>query len=146
MTLLVSYVSGKASDFFMDYVAGHEDRWTVKTMYEALFDYCFPTDFKDRLRARLSQSVQGKRNIRDFVRDVEKLASRFPDVNERTVIQTFWNGMHQDIRLRLIEWGVSTERTPLDEIVRKAMDLEARDEAYKRELQQTGTATLERKC
>ena len=92
-----------------------------------------------------SWTCSAQEDIRDFVRDVEKLATRFPGVNERTVIQTFWNGIHQDIRLRLIEWGVSTERTTFDEIVRKAMDLEARDEAYKRELQQTGTATLERK-
>jgi len=72
----------------MDYVAGNEETWSMKTMYEALFDYCFPMDFKDRLRARLSNATQGKRRIRDFIRDVEKLASRFPDVNERTVIQT----------------------------------------------------------
>jgi len=55
----------------------------MRTMYEALFDYCFPVNFKDKLRAQLSQSVQGKRNVRDFVRETEKLESRFPDVNER---------------------------------------------------------------
>ena len=145
LRLLVSYVTGEASRFFMGYIAGNEDVWTMKLMYEALFDYCFPRDIKDRLRAQLSHSVQGKRQIRDFVREVEKLASRFPDVNERTVIQTFWNGMHQHIRLRLIEWGVSAERTPLERMVRKAMDLEARDEAYKRELKLMGEKPSERK-
>ena len=58
--MLVAHVSGEAGHFFMDYVAGEEDTWTLKEMYEALFDYCFPMDFKDRLRAKLSQSVQGK--------------------------------------------------------------------------------------
>ena len=129
----------------MNFVAGHEDDWTLKTMCEALFDYCFPMDFKETLRARLSQSTQGKCRIRDFIRDVEKLASRFPDVNERAVIQTFWNRMHQHIRLRLIEWGISAERTPLEKIVRKAIDIEASEETYRREMNSTRVAPPERK-
>ena len=131
---LVSYVSGEAGQFFMDYIAGNEDKWTIKSMYEALFDYCFPMDFKDRLRARLMNSQQGKRRIRDFIRDIEKLAARFPDVNERTVIQTFWAGMRREVRLRLIEWGMSPEDTPLEKMVRKAIDIENSEEAYRREL------------
>jgi hypothetical protein len=133
LRLLVSYVSGEAGEFFMNFVANNERSWTINTMYEALFDYCFPMDFKDRLRARLTHSIQGKRRIRDFVRDVERLAARFPDVNERAVIQTVWNGMRQSIRLRLIEWGISAENTPLARIVRKAMDIEASEETYRRE-------------
>ena len=74
LLLLVTYISKTTSEFFMDYVAGNEGMWTMMTMYEALFDYCFPTDFKDQLQARLTQLVQGKRNIRDFVCDLEKLA------------------------------------------------------------------------
>lgn len=135
LRMLVSYMSGEAGQFFMSYIAGYEAAWTLKTMYESLFDYCFPSDFKDRLRAKLSHATQGKRRIRDFVRDIEKLASRFPDVNERAIIQTFWNGMHQEIRLRLIEWGISAEHTPLKKIVLKAMDIEASQETYRRELQ-----------
>ena len=73
----------------MNYVAGNEKKWTLRKLYEALFDYCFPSDFKDCLRVQLSNAVQGKQRIRDFVREIEKLAARFPDVNERTIIQTF---------------------------------------------------------
>jgi len=65
--MLVRYTSGEAGKFFMDYIADNEEVWTLKTMFKALFDYCFPVDFKDRLRAKLSQSVQGNRRIRDFV-------------------------------------------------------------------------------
>ena len=131
---LVSYVLGEAGQFFMDYIAGNEESWTIKTMYEAMFDYCFPMDFRDRLRTRLMQLTQGKRRIRDFVRDIEKLAAWFPDVNERTVIQTFWSGMRRELRIRLIEWGISPEHTPLEAIVSKAIDIENSEEAYRREL------------
>lgn len=53
--------------------------------------------------------------------------------------------MNRDIRLRLIEWGVSAEHTPLEKIVRKAADIERRDETYKRELQLAKPGPPERK-
>ena len=134
LNLLVKYTSGLAGEFFMNYVAGNKKKWTLRKLYEALFDYCFPSDFKDRLRAQLSSAVQGKWRIQDFVWEIEKLVARFPDVNERTIIQTFWNGINQESRLRLIEWGISPEHTPLEKIVHKAVDIKSRDEAYKREL------------
>ena len=132
--MMISYRSGEVGQFFMNYVAGYEKSRTLRDMFESLFDYCFPTDYKDRLRAKLSNATQGKLRIRDFIRDIEKLAARFPDVNERAIIQASWNGMHQDIRLRLIEWGVSAENIPLKKIIRKAMDIEASNETYQREL------------
>ena len=97
LNLLVKYTTGTAGEFFMSFIAGCEDTWSIQEMFEALFDYCFPPDFKDRLHVQLSSTSQGKRRIRDFVRDIEKLASRFLDVNERAVIQAFWSGIHQSI-------------------------------------------------
>jgi len=32
-------------------MAGHEDQWVMRTMYEALFDYCFAVNFKEKPRA-----------------------------------------------------------------------------------------------
>ena len=143
---MVSYISGKASDFFMDYIVKHENRWVMRTMYEALFDCSFPVNFKEELKAQLSKSARGKRNVRDFVREIEKLASRFPGVDEQTVIQTFWDGLNQNIRIRLIEWDMSPEHTPLEAIIRKAVSIENNEEALRRELKASGaTRPSERK-
>jgi len=50
MRLLISYVFGRASNLFMDCTAGHEDRWAIRTMYEALLDYRFPVNLEEELR------------------------------------------------------------------------------------------------
>ena len=58
------------------------------------------------------------------------------------MIQTFWSGMRQEIRIRLIEWGISPEHTPLEVMVSKAINIENSEEAYRRELcneKQAGT-------
>ena len=44
----------------MDYMANNEKSWTLHMMFEALFDYRFPMDYKDRLQAKSSQPVRGK--------------------------------------------------------------------------------------
>ncbi|KAI0045057.1 hypothetical protein FA95DRAFT_1458585, partial [Auriscalpium vulgare] len=118
--LMVNFMSGKASRFFMKYVAMRRDEWTVKLIFKALFDYCFPPDFKRTLREKLMSSVQGKSEVRDFVRDLESLATRFPDVTHMQLVQIFWKGVHQYIRLHLIKKGLNPESTPLPKLVKHA--------------------------
>ena len=98
ITLLNKYVTGRASIFYMKYVADKERRWTLKAIFEGLFDYCFPKDFKMNLRRKMMNATQGKTRVTEFVRDIEIMADRFPDVNERGIIKIFWNGMNQSIR------------------------------------------------
>ena len=49
ITLLNKYVTGKASIFYMKYIANNVKQWTLRSVFEALFDYCFLKDFKSNL-------------------------------------------------------------------------------------------------
>ncbi|EPQ50089.1 hypothetical protein GLOTRDRAFT_97238 [Gloeophyllum trabeum ATCC 11539] len=126
-------MSGTASRFFMKHVANHQRDWTVERIFEALFDYCFPIDYKLKLRERLMASHQGSHNVRDFVRDIQSLASRFPDITERQIVQIFWEGVHQYIRLKWIDKGYSPEDTSFKKLVKWAIRFEASNEARRRE-------------
>ena len=75
LNLLVKYTSGLVGEFFMNNVASSEKKWTLRKLYEALFNYCFPLDFKNCLRVQLSNAMQGKQQIQDFVWEIEKLAA-----------------------------------------------------------------------
>ncbi|KAI9068602.1 hypothetical protein FKP32DRAFT_1695592 [Trametes sanguinea] len=105
--LMIQFMKGDASRFFMRHVATRQADWTVKRLYEALFDYCFPTDYKARLRTRLERSVQGKNR---------QLAVRFPDVTDFQLVQIFWKGINTYLRVYLIEKGLNPEKTPLDKL------------------------------
>ncbi|KAJ7618339.1 hypothetical protein DFH06DRAFT_1342613 [Mycena polygramma] len=74
--ILVNFMSGKASRFFMKHVALRHKDWTLKSIYEALFNHCFPPDFKLQLREQLTGEKQGRNDVRDFQRDLETLAVR----------------------------------------------------------------------
>ena len=122
--MLNKYVSGKVSIFYMKYVVGKEKCWTLTTIFEGLFEYCFPTDFKLVLQRRLMSATQGKLQISDFIRDVEIMADHFPDVNERSIIDIFWWGMNQQICTRVVEMGINPECSSLSKMVKYATQVE----------------------
>ncbi|RDX39900.1 hypothetical protein OH76DRAFT_1323501, partial [Lentinus brumalis] len=102
LKLVVQFMSDKPSKFFMRHVATRQEEWTMKDLYEALFDYW---------RSR----------VRDFVREIQQLAVRFPDVSDFQLVQIFWKGVHPYIRVHLIEKGLNPEKTKLDRLVKHAV-------------------------
>ncbi|KAJ7839107.1 hypothetical protein B0H14DRAFT_3869816 [Mycena olivaceomarginata] len=135
--IMVNFMTGKASTFFMKHVALRRKKWTVKQVYDGLFDYCFPSDFKLRLRDRLMSAKQGGSKIRDFVRDLESLSVRFPDVTERHLKQIFWSGIHQSLRWHLIGKGLDPERSSLKKMAKYATREESVQETIRREQRET---------
>ncbi|TFK80650.1 hypothetical protein K466DRAFT_466750, partial [Polyporus arcularius HHB13444] len=127
LKLVVQFMSNKPSKFFMCHVATRQEEWTMKDLYEALFDYCFPSDYKCRLRARLEAATQGRSRVRDFVHEIQQLAVHFPDVSNFQLIQIFWKGAHPYIRVHLIKKGLNPEKMKLDWLVKHAV---CREDAY----------------
>ena len=63
-------------------------------------------------------ATQGKAQVTEFIRDIELMANRFPDVNERRIIEIFWWGMHQNIRSRVLEMGAHPECSTMEKLVK----------------------------
>ena len=76
---------------------------------------------------------QGKTQITEFIRDIELMAGRFPDVNCRGIIDIFWWGIYQSIRVEVVQMGAHPERLSLDTIVKCAVRVE--DSIVEAELQ-----------
>lgn len=131
--LLVNFVGDKASVFYMKYVALKPKKWNLRRIFNALFDYCFPPDYKLQLRQRLMRSYQGRSYFRDFARDIQTLAKRFPDVNKRQQVQIIWDGAAQYIRLEWMKACCSPERTSLKELIRRAIHFEAAELTKRKE-------------
>ena len=124
VTLLNKYITSRASIFYMKYVVRRIKDWTLKSIFEGLFNFCFPREFKANLRRKLMTTTQGKAQITEFIRDIELMADRFPDVNECGIIEIFWWGMHQNTRSRVLEMGAHPERSTMEKLVKCAVRVE----------------------
>lgn len=131
--LMVNFVSHLAGRFYMKHVAKCQDEWTLKEIYEGTFDYCFPVDFKSKLREELTNADQNDTKVRDFVRELQTLALRFPDVTSRQLNQIFWEGLNMNIRLELIGKGLNPEKDSLIKILKYAVCIENQEEARRLE-------------
>jgi hypothetical protein len=116
--ILVNFMSANAAQCVMKHLTLRQGDWTLKLIYEGLFNYCFPPDFKLQLRDQLIGAHQGKNDVRDFHRDIETLAMRFPDVIEQQLAHIFWNGVNQYLRMHLIKKGLSPEKHAVSKLLK----------------------------
>jgi hypothetical protein len=130
--LMSEYVSGQAKDFYIEYVAGKLDNWTFDSLFQAMFEECFPRDVYSVFCEKWNKCTQGQRSVREYSRELYRLSKRFREMTERTVVLKFWDGVNSDIRSKLIGKEVDPETANLNEIITQAENAEKRIEAKKR--------------
>ncbi|KAF8484140.1 hypothetical protein JB92DRAFT_2551183, partial [Gautieria morchelliformis] len=59
---------------------------------------------------------QGKRPIKDYLRQLKSMAARLPDITEFQLIQKYWDGAETCIRLKWTENGFTPEFSSLEEL------------------------------
>ncbi|EUC65737.1 hypothetical protein RSOL_452840, partial [Rhizoctonia solani AG-3 Rhs1AP] len=72
------FLKDKAATFYMDHVAPEITTYTMKKLFQELFEYCFPPDVKARLRRRFMSLNQSDRGFKDFT----------PHVGRRSTLHT----------------------------------------------------------
>ena len=130
--LLETLVTGIAKQFYMSSVARKPHKFTVARFIRKLFDYCFPDDVIERLRRRWENLTQGKKRVRDYARELENLARKFREMNERQVVLKFWNGLHGELRGDMVLLDIDPEVDGLDRIIRYASKCEKAQDQRKR--------------
>ena len=126
--LMINFLSDKASTFYMKHIALRQHRWTVQKVYEGLFDYCFPPDYKLELQKRLMTAYQGRKPVHNFAQDIEALTKRFPDIPKCQCVQILWDGVQQYIRLEWVKAGCSLESTTWNKLFTRAARYEAAEQ------------------
>ncbi|KIJ29512.1 hypothetical protein M422DRAFT_269046 [Sphaerobolus stellatus SS14] len=131
---LSSYLSGKAGRFYMTHVARITTKYTLTTFYQDLFEYCFPLNFRRKLRDRLLAMKQGNWSVRDFRRELERLGTWLPDVTSKDLAIQFWKGIHPYLRVELAGEVMDHENSSLEELAKYATRFENREKLRQEEL------------
>ncbi|EJD33521.1 hypothetical protein AURDEDRAFT_177391 [Auricularia subglabra TFB-10046 SS5] len=129
IALLSGFLSDKALRWFMNNIVMSKEKWTMRKIYDELFDHCFPSDFKLMLRKRFAQSTQGQRDVREFARDIQVLSRRFPDIGERQLIQVLWEGVHAYIRSKWFDYRFNIDENSFEQLVSAAEQFEKGERA-----------------
>lgn len=98
---IARFLKGDAYKFYPNSVAQQPRRWSLERLFEGLFDYCFPVDFRLQMRERLKRSTQGKRSVRAYVHELESLFMVVGGVSERDRVDRLWYGLSPYLQKQL---------------------------------------------
>ncbi|KAF8835033.1 hypothetical protein BDN67DRAFT_992540 [Paxillus ammoniavirescens] len=115
--LMVNFISDLPSQFFMKHVAMRQQYCMKSKLYEAMFDYCFPPDFKMARQAK-----------------------------DMKLVQIFWDGIQMHLCIYLLEQGMKPDCFALKEMVEVASRKEEAVEMACKEKMGSNPFTNEYQC
>ncbi|KAF5317139.1 hypothetical protein D9611_003825 [Ephemerocybe angulata] len=115
-----TFLKGHAYSFYARVVSPSVENWTVSQFFKALFDACFPVDYKERQRDILENIKQGKYELRSYLAKLDELFMAAGVMQQREQARYLWRGLRAETKERLRYDGISPESSSLGRIVRKA--------------------------
>ena len=81
--LLSHYLTDKAYDFYTQKVANNEAYWTLSHIYDELFNFCFPIDYRMQIRRNLNRCHQNKKKtVTEYVHELTEFFNMIGDISE----------------------------------------------------------------
>ncbi|KAI0045406.1 hypothetical protein FA95DRAFT_1495443, partial [Auriscalpium vulgare] len=117
---LKKYLDGRALAFYMRDVAKKPEKWTLRRFFEALFDHCFPANFRTIQREKYMAFAQKGHPVRNFRHDLEDLADSIGHISKRDFVIRFWNGADRYLRVKWAENGFDPEISTIEQLERAA--------------------------
>ncbi|KAJ7505222.1 hypothetical protein B0H11DRAFT_1904622 [Mycena galericulata] len=107
--VLSYFLKGKAYDFFTQEVSMDAASWNLRRFFEALFNYCFPLDYRLEQKAKLKRCYQNSLTVADYVHQLGELYNSIGDVNEQDMVDKLWTGFRPYIQRGLWMKDLSPE-------------------------------------
>jgi hypothetical protein len=83
---LMNYLKDKVYEFYVLEVSYNPENWDLNKFFQALFDFCFPVNYRSEIRRKLRNARQGTRKIKEFVYELREYSSMIGHVDERELV------------------------------------------------------------
>ncbi|KAG9074015.1 hypothetical protein FRC06_010993, partial [Ceratobasidium sp. 370] len=117
------FLDGKASVWYMSNVAPNINTYDMKGIYQGIFDYCFPPDFRENLRRKYMRKQQGDQSVQDYFAELELMRRRLK-ITEGQHVHRAYDGAAWYIKGEWAIKGILPEDTTIEELRTTALDIE----------------------
>jgi hypothetical protein len=106
--ILAYYLEGKAYNFYMQKVASDDpNNWDLHKFFTELFNYCFPVDYRQRMRLKLEDFYQRQnQSVSEFVFELQELFSMVGAMPEEMKVIKLWHSLSTRIQKALWRDGL----------------------------------------
>ncbi|EPQ49925.1 hypothetical protein GLOTRDRAFT_134456 [Gloeophyllum trabeum ATCC 11539] len=95
------YLDGKAYDYYN--IVSADGARDLEKFLKGLFDYCFPVNFRDQLRAKLNRCYQDNRTVKEYIFELTELINMVGTYSKRERVVKLWKGLNKPIQAKLWE-------------------------------------------
>jgi hypothetical protein len=88
--MLSYHLEGKTSDFHNRKVVKNEAQWSLEDVFWALFNYCFPVDYRIQQPDRLNSCYQNNKSVVEHIAEFEEIYNMMGLVYEQEKVVTLW--------------------------------------------------------
>ena len=124
-----SFLDGKAWEYYQYCTSDGTGEQELAKFLSGMFNYCFPLDFKQRMREKLERSRQKDRSVKEFVHELNGLYIMIGPIPEPLKVQKLWFGLAPWIQARLWWAALSPETASWAEVQHTAELAERAKEA-----------------
>ena len=127
--ILAHYLDGKAYSFYMQKVASDKpENWDLYKFFTELFNYCFPTDYRQKMRLKLEDLHQkANQPVIEFVYELQELFSMVGAMPAEMKVVKLWYSLNTRTQRALWRDGLHPDSSSWDEVVAKAEVIEIAD-------------------
>jgi hypothetical protein len=129
VSIASKFLTDKAYDFYLLNASLLPQRWLWHEFAEALFNHCFPTDFRTRQRSKLNNFKQREHTVKEYTSHLYELFivvgldAENPS-DKRIMADKFWHGLRAEIQEQLWLSNLNPDVNLLDDIRMSAERIE----------------------
>jgi hypothetical protein len=122
--VLMNYLKDGAYEFYVQMVSYLPENWTLPEFFTELFNYCFPVNYRSEQRRKFKTCRQGNRKVREFVFELQELATVIGHVDEREMVNRLWFGCDKKIQAAMYLKELHPEMLTFQEVSTMAERIE----------------------
>ncbi|KAF5335687.1 hypothetical protein D9611_009565 [Ephemerocybe angulata] len=122
--LVSNFLSGRASEFYEQRVSSDPESWTLQRLFEEMFNYIFPPDYRLEMRDKIEAMYQGSRSVNDYVHALEEAFNLIGDYTDKEKVVKLFRSFKPSIEAALWLDRLDPECSTWDEVVQAARIIE----------------------
>ena len=117
------FLRGRAHEFYVNTISRNPRAYRFKDILVGLFNYCFPMNFRQKMREKLRNTRQHGRSIQSYSYEMENLFLILGMDRNEERMDAFWFGLDKYIQSEL--WKqMMTLKSPYEDVKAKAQVIE----------------------
>lgn len=125
------FLKDKAYDYYVQCAAIQESEMEVEDFFRGLFNYIFPIDYIQDLRAKLDRARQKDKSVTEYVHELMELFNMIGSISERDRVNRFWATCNPVIRQGLWRDSLNPNFSSWEEVIHRAQIIEISENTHK---------------